>query len=104
MKFMQRDPSGDLRFYDLPHMPQDATALTDEQWLQRHLIFADDYNRRERAARMLDLQHRIDRHLRQVRMGEYVSEDIAPLDAEMKRLADLPQQPGWPLVCEWEAP
>jgi hypothetical protein len=57
--------------------------------------------RRQRNSLIDSVQPRIDRALRQSRMGETPIDDIAKLDAYVQELADIPNQPGFPVVIEW---
>lgn len=57
--------------------------------------------RKSRDARMHNFAWRIDRHLREKRLGLVPTDDIDELDTYMQRLADIPEQPGFPWEINW---
>ncbi|WP_373078702.1 phage tail assembly chaperone [Zhongshania sp.] len=57
--------------------------------------------RRERDKRMKSFEWRLQRHAREVRLGQTPTDNIADLDAYMQALADITEQPGFPDDITW---
>ncbi|NDV18283.1 hypothetical protein GO013_02485 [Pseudodesulfovibrio sp. JC047] len=77
----------------------DMIAQADGTWVLP--VSTANEQRAVRDAKIENVRWRIERHQSETRLGLIPTESIAPLDAYIQALRDVPQQPGFPEAVEW---